>query len=96
MLSLERRETDNAVEFLMEEPGMSSKDFDIRVEQQFVPIRGAKQFADDRTEGHFHLTEREYGGFERVIPLPCEVDEGGALQPLLNNRNSSPGAEGNF
>jgi len=38
VLSLERRETDNAVEFLMEAPGMSSKDFDIRVEQQFVPI----------------------------------------------------------
>ena len=78
VLSAELRETENEVEILMEAPGMSSKDFDIRVEQQSLHIRGSKQFAADRTEGHYHITERAYGSFERVIPLPCEVDEGEA------------------
>ena len=75
VLSVELRETESEVEILMEAPGMSSKDFDIRVEEQSLHIRGSKHFADERTEGHYHITERAYGSFERVIPLPCDVDE---------------------
>ncbi len=78
VLSAELRETDSAVEVLLEAPGMDSKDFEIRVDHRALHIRGSKHYAKDRTEGHYHITERAYGSFERIIPLPCEVDESAA------------------
>ena len=41
--------------------------------EQSVVIRGEKK--PEKTEGKgFHRSERSYGSFRRVIPLPIEVD----------------------
>ena len=75
VLSAEVRETEDAIEVLLEAPGMNPEDFDIQVNRDQLLIRGSKQYASDRKEGRFHVTERAYGRFERLIPLPVEVDE---------------------
>lgn len=84
VLSAELCETDNTVEVLLEAPGMNSKDFEVRVEHQALHVRGSRQYSSDRKEGHYHITERAYGSFERIIPLPCEVDENEARASYRN------------
>lgn len=84
VLSAEVRETDQAVEVQLEVPGLESKDFDIQVEGQSLRIRGDKFHEKDRREGHFHITERAYGRFERVVPLPARVDQSGANAKYKN------------
>ena len=34
--------------------------------------------ARDSDEGRYHVTERAYGFFERILPLPTEVDDADA------------------
>lgn len=84
VLSAELRETDKAIEVLLEAPGMNCNDFEVKVEHQALHVRGSKQYASDRKEGHYHITERAYGSFERIIPLPCEVDESDARATYKN------------
>lgn len=78
VMSAELRETDDRIEILLEAPGMEPGDFNIQVDKQALLVRGSKHYASDRKEGRYHITERAYGSFERVIPLPCPVDEASA------------------
>lgn len=78
LMSAEMRETDETVEVQFEAPGMDKKDFEIEIDGRYLSIRGRKHYRSDRHEGRFHITERAYGSFERLLPLPCEVREGTA------------------
>ena len=78
LMSAEMRETDDTVEVQFEAPGMSKDDFEIEVDGRYLSIRGQKHYHSDRKEGRYHITERAYGSFERLLPLPCEVQEGQA------------------
>ncbi len=74
VLSAELRETGDSLEIMLEAPGMESQDFQISVQNQSLHIIGRKHLHQDRKEGHYYITERAYGQFERIIPLPCQVD----------------------
>lgn len=78
VMSAELSETDDALEVSLEAPGMDSGDFDIQVDGRYLSIQGRKHVSSERKEGRYHIAERAYGSFERVIPLPCEVDVGKA------------------
>lgn len=84
VLSAEVRETDKYVEVELEVPGMENPDFDIQVEGNSLSISGDKHYESNRREGHFHITERAYGSFQRVIPLPVRVDQNGAKAKYRN------------
>lgn len=75
LLSAELHESKDGVAVEIEAPGLSKDDFTIFVSGQILVVRGTKQASRDRTEGHYHITERAYGRFERAFPLPVEVDE---------------------
>ncbi len=75
LLSSELHEAKDTVTIEVEAPGMAKEDFEIFVSGQSLVVRGTKESSSDRTEGHYHITERAYGRFERVFPLPTEVDE---------------------
>jgi len=75
VLPAEVRETRDAVEVRLEIPGMEAADFDISVIGNDLIIRGVKQVESESTEGRYHVLECAYGEFERVIPLPAEVDD---------------------
>jgi HSP20 family protein len=75
VLSVEVFETDSALDVQFEAPGMKGCDFQISVNQQLLSIKGKRDASAERNEGTYHITERAYGSFERVITLPCRADD---------------------
>lgn len=75
VLSAEMQETDKSLHVAIEAPGMDSGDFNVRVEGKVLFVSGTRTYGDQRDEGHFHITERAYGSFQRSFSLPCDVDD---------------------
>ncbi len=76
LLAADVREEPDQIIVRMEAPGMDGDDFDISVvEHRMLLVRGEKRVEREETSGHYILMESAYGRFERVIPLPAEVDE---------------------
>ncbi len=84
LLAAEVHEDDDRVEVELEAPGLKAKDFDIEVHEDRLFVRGEKRVENDRREGRFHVMERAYGAFERVIPLPAPVDQEGVKARYRN------------
>ena len=55
-------------------PGLSAKDVKVTVENDNLIIRGARSFSEEISEETCYRIERRYGVFERVLPLPDDVD----------------------
>ena len=55
-------------------PGISPEDVDISVEDDSLVVRGEKRSEGEREEHGRKYSERFFGSFERVIPLPGQVD----------------------
>jgi HSP20 family protein len=58
----------------LEAPGMEKSDFAVTVEGRHLIVRGEKSVRSEGRSGRFYRVERAYGRFERVIPLPVDVD----------------------
>lgn len=78
ILAAEVTSDDDGVDVRLEIPGMEPDDFDIEVVDDRLVVRGEKQLEREDRRGRLVLLERAYGRFERRIPLPAAVDEGGA------------------
>ncbi|HEX2191191.1 MAG TPA: Hsp20/alpha crystallin family protein [Longimicrobiaceae bacterium] len=66
-------ETEEAVEVVMEMPGVRRDDLDIGLEANVLTVRALKQ--PNRVENaRYHLSERRYGVFSRSFVLPRQVD----------------------
>ena len=72
--SVEVSEADNRLKVAAEIPGMDEKDVEVLLDDDVLTIRGEKKAETEDKERGF--SERYYGRFERVIPLPYEVDQG--------------------
>jgi HSP20 family protein len=70
---VEVAETENGIRVAAELPGMDEKDVEVSVIDNVLTIRGERKAHIDDRERHF--SERYYGRFERVIPLPFEVED---------------------
>ncbi|MBV4491267.1 MULTISPECIES: Hsp20/alpha crystallin family protein [Pseudomonas] len=55
-------------------PGVDDKDIEIKLVNGNLVIRGEKHQEVDEKRKEYHLSERHYGSFERVLQLPPEVD----------------------
>ncbi|UBM27447.1 Hsp20/alpha crystallin family protein [Pseudomonas sp. p1(2021b)] len=55
-------------------PGVDEKDIEVKLVNGNLMIRGQKQEEIDEKRKEYHLSERHYGSFERVLQLPREVD----------------------
>lgn len=55
-------------------PGMEEKDIAITLDSDGLRIEGEKKEEREEKGKGFYATERSYGSFVRVIPLPYEVD----------------------
>jgi HSP20 family protein len=71
--SIEATETDKDVRISAELPGMDEKDVEVLVDEDVLTIRGEKKAETEDKERRF--SERYYGRFERVIPLPFAVEQ---------------------
>lgn len=68
-------ETENAIEVVMEMPGVRQEDLDVGLEDNVLTVRAVKQ--PNRVENaRYHLSERRYGTFSRSFVLPRQVDAG--------------------
>lgn len=62
------------LEVTLELPGMEADDVDVEVRGDTLVVRGEKRSEEVSEEDGFYRTERSFGAFHRVIPLPAEVE----------------------
>ena len=82
MPSIDVSETDKEIEITVDLPGLERKDVDISLENDVLTIRGEKKIETkpDNKDGKqgkdktYHVAERSYGVFYRVIQLPPGID----------------------
>jgi HSP20 family protein len=74
--SIDVSETDKAITITAEMPGLERKDIEISVEDDVLTIRGEKKVESEHDDNNknYHLSERSYGVFYRVLQLPPGVD----------------------
>jgi len=56
-------------------PGMEKDDVQLQIESDALLIRGEKKHGEEKQEKGVYRSERYYGYFQRVIPLPADVDQ---------------------
>ena len=78
ILAADVTERDDAFVVELEAPGLDKEEIDVSVEDQRLIITGTKRYENDRKEGAMRITERAFGSFQRVIPLPEKVTADGA------------------
>lgn len=67
-------ETDEAIEVAIELPGLDEKDVEVSLTDDVLTIRGEKKHeSEDRRKG-VYISERSWGSFYRMVPLPPGVD----------------------
>ena len=71
--SLYVAETKNEIVVKAEVAGMDPKDIDISLSDGVLTIKGEKKQEKEEKEADYHLTERSYGSFTRLVQLPKEV-----------------------
>ncbi len=71
-------ETEKEVRVTVELPGMDEKDIDLSLNDDSLIIKGEKKTEREEKGAGGYYAERAYGGFERRVALPCEVDSGKA------------------
>ena len=71
--SVEVVQSDKDVRISAELPGLDEKDVEVLVDNDVLILRGEKRSETEDQERRF--SERTYGRFERVIPLPFAVEE---------------------
>jgi HSP20 family protein len=71
--SIEVVQSEKDVRISAELPGLDEKNVEVLVDDDVLTIRGEKRSETEDQERRF--SERTYGRFERVIPLPFAVEE---------------------
>ena len=74
MPSIDIDESEAAYTVTAELPGIDPKDVELDLRDNALAIRGEKRSERNEDDGGRRYAERSYGRFERVIPLPAEVD----------------------
>ena len=80
--SVEMIPSDKDVKVTAELPGLEENDVEVLVDGDVLTVRGEKKAETEDKERGF--SERYYGRFERVIPLPFEVEEDKAEASFKN------------
>ena len=57
-------------------PGLEEKDISLTMQNGVLTIQGAKRLEYDEEKENYHVMERRYGSFQRVLRVPDTVDEG--------------------
>ena len=67
-------ESDKDVTVTVELPGMDEKDIKVSVTDGHLVIRGEKTEEKEEKKKGYYRTERSFGEFSRIIPVPTGVD----------------------
>jgi len=77
-------DTDSDIVLKAELPGLESKDLDIQVTRDSVLISGEQRREQRSEEKGLFRSEFRYGKFQRIIPLPAQVQNDQAKADLKN------------
>jgi HSP20 family protein len=66
-------ETQEAYVINLELPGMSQDDVNVSQANNILTVRGTRRFKKASEESRYHTSERSYGTFERLFPLPSNA-----------------------
>jgi HSP20 family protein len=75
---------DKSIVVQVEVPGITREDCDITIHNHALRIRGEKRMDREHIGDTYYIMERAYGSFERLIPLPVDVDPDSAQATLRN------------
>jgi HSP20 family protein len=67
-------EDEHKVVLKLEVPGMKQDDFDIRVENNTLTVRGERKFEKEEKEENFHRIERRHGSFYRAFTVATTMN----------------------
>ena len=70
MPAVDVAEKDKAYEITAELPGMDDKYIEVKVANGMLTIRGEKKEEKEEKKGRYFRSERAYGAFYRIVPLP--------------------------
>lgn len=84
LLAGEVEETAKEIVVRLELPGMRKEDCQVRIEGNRLILTGNKHFERISDDSAFHVMERAYGAFQRIVPLPNEVLEDQAEASYIN------------
>jgi HSP20 family protein len=71
--AVEVNENDKSIDLKVELPGLAAEDIDIQVSADAVSITGERKTETKTEEEGMTRSEFHYGRFQRVIPLPAQV-----------------------
>jgi HSP20 family protein len=71
---LDITETDKEFRVTAELPGMDEKDLEVTYLEGGLTIKGEKREEHEEQRGDFYRSERQFGAFERTIPLPLDIN----------------------
>ena len=74
LAALDIAETKDAIEISTELPGVDEADVKVSVDGQSVVISGEKKSESEKKDKAWHVLERSYGAFRRVVPLTFTPD----------------------
>ncbi len=74
---VEVRERNNNLEVTAELPGLNKEDVKVECTEEGIIIQGERKREQESHEGGYYRSERTYGNFYRMIPLPegAQVDK---------------------
>lgn len=82
--NIELYTTDKEVVLKAELPGLEASDVNVEVTEDMVHLTGEMKREDEIKEDNYFRSERQYGHFERMIPLPNRVVDGEAKATFKN------------
>lgn len=69
------KEDDTRIMIEAELPGLDEKDVELTLRDHVLTIAGEKKSEKEEKKDNYHIMERRYGSFQRVLRLPDTVDE---------------------
>jgi len=82
--SVEVYATDDEVVVKAELPGLDAKDVNVEILEDQIVLTGELKKEEEIKEDNYYRTERQYGHFERAIPLPNRVRDADAKATFKN------------
>ncbi|MBN3911305.1 MAG: Hsp20/alpha crystallin family protein [Nostoc sp. NMS1] len=71
--AVELEETDDAIHLKLEIPGLEAKDINVEATPESILISGERKTEIKTEENGITRSEFRYGKFQRVIPLPSQI-----------------------
>lgn len=71
---LDISETPEAVQVVLDVPGMKQSDIEVTVNDSTLTVKGKRESEKEEKKKNYHRVERHFGEFQRRVTLPCEVD----------------------